>query len=233
MKIKPITPGMVIHCPKEEDVKAVLEHLDNLGYEYGRKGAIRKNMDEIPISDDVIYYIGLNETLSWGFREFAGADGEEIKVTEFSDLIEPDDSPIDSPVNSDIDSPMSAVEVLEWLEQYGGTQVAEKVFGLDSDDYVIDGGNVLDTYSPQEIVDKITAYEATKAPKPVEIEQGYRCYIDKADVGRTVDEWFMWGVDEQTAKDDVIDKALKYTKETGEQVVAGVTFICRVKEGKS
>ena len=32
MKFKEIKPGMVIHCPTEENAKELLKHLDALGY---------------------------------------------------------------------------------------------------------------------------------------------------------------------------------------------------------
>ncbi|MCD8396105.1 MAG: hypothetical protein LUD12_02770 [Lachnospiraceae bacterium] len=45
MKFKEIKPGMVIHCPTEEDARALLEHLDSLGY---RWGMTHKNLVKMP-----------------------------------------------------------------------------------------------------------------------------------------------------------------------------------------
>ncbi|MCD8124256.1 MAG: hypothetical protein LUE23_04355 [Lachnospiraceae bacterium] len=233
MKFKSITPGMVIHCPKEEDARALLEHLDELGYRWRGGGTLSKTLYD----EGSTYYLNLEPGYSYPLNIMHGCYENAIKrnidVTEFSDLIEPDsvnEPNTSSNAQSDnSNAQMSAVEVLGWLKNnYRDEHVFTEVFGK----YFRAESMLLD-YQPQEIIERITAYEAAKAPKPVEVEWGYRCYIDKSNIGRTVNEYILWGVNEQAAKDDVIDKALKYTKETGEQVIAGVTFICRVKEGKS
>ena len=72
--------------------------------------------------------------------------------------------PLDSPTE------MSAVEVLEWLNAHYSDGVYEEVFGVDlpSAEFLVEEERGL---SAQEVVDKITAYEAAKkAPKPVEVE---------------------------------------------------------------
>lgn len=218
MKFKEIKPGMVIHCPTEEDARALTEHLKEVGY------------DVPSLLIHKYYYIGDDLVVTWTDTYPVRPNAQ---ITEFSDLIESDDfSTINKNDCGDIggwtikpESPMTAVEVLEWLAKYRGKEDSRKCFGR-----MYDTDILLNQFTPEEIIQKITAYEAAKKPKPVEVESGYYCrvYTEKETVAQFTD----WGIDEQTAKDTAIDMAMKHAEEWDEPTFVDVSFVCRVKEDK-
>ncbi|MCC8163432.1 MAG: hypothetical protein LIO86_09805 [Lachnospiraceae bacterium] len=173
MKFKEIKPGMVIHCPKEEDAVALFNHLESLGYGW-LSGCL---LDDIGYtywdvySDKTGYRLSADKTDA--VAEYGDVDSYQAKgleITEFSDLIEPENSTQNS-TGEEKSTKMSAVEVLEWLRDnyrdYNG-ELFRDVFGAD---YTVSELLVKSPLGPAEVVQKITAYEAAKKEsKPVEVE---------------------------------------------------------------
>ncbi|MCD8398126.1 MAG: hypothetical protein LUD12_13275 [Lachnospiraceae bacterium] len=79
MKFKEITPGMVIHCQTKEDARALLEKLEELGYK-------DNNTIMSPRINHSRYCRIIDD---WGYQWYCEV-GKDIKITEFSDLIEPE-----------------------------------------------------------------------------------------------------------------------------------------------
>lgn len=147
----------------------------------------------------------------------------EVGYIWTDEMLKPaDDSPIDSPINSDIHSPMTAKELLQWLSEHYGDGEYRKVFGAD---YCFT--ELMAEYEDNvgEIVQKIEQYEAAKkAPRPVEVECGYRCSIYQKD---DIESYELWGVSEEAAREDAKAKAIKKVKETGKPASIEVVFTCR------
>ena len=85
MRLKEIKPGMVIHCPTEDEAEELLEYLDGLGYKWytGKKLTSAtfyefngRNTCYHVEKDFMIAFGSVNETIS-------------KSITKFSDLIEP------------------------------------------------------------------------------------------------------------------------------------------------
>lgn len=201
MKFKEIKPGMVIHCPKEEDARVLLEHLDRLGYVWCNGASICAAYSRWREHCDRTGYQILGDRK--GKITNGNVNSYLCKITEFSDLIEPENSTQNS-TGGEKSTEMSAVEVLEWLHNVDADTIY-KVFGISRLD------EALAYYEVGEIIQKITAYEtAKKAPKPVELEWvnvvkvihilpdgGKECILEKeltdgekkAPVERVLKEW--------------------------------------------
>lgn len=81
-----IKTGMVIHCPKEEDAKALYEHCDKTYY---------PNTWDTHKSDTCYHLCGVKTIQSIGYGDDDYYRTRGFSITEFSDLIEPDDYDID------------------------------------------------------------------------------------------------------------------------------------------
>ena len=84
MRLKEITPGMVIHCKNDEEKKALLEEAERLGYLW----TSRKNpIDRTFCHGNTIHFYAENEFAD--FKHITWSDYTD-GVTEFSDLILPE-----------------------------------------------------------------------------------------------------------------------------------------------
>ncbi|MCD7863601.1 MAG: hypothetical protein LUG61_08900 [Lachnospiraceae bacterium] len=252
MKFKEIDPGAVIHCPKEEDARALLEHLKELGYNIQDMHPRIEWKQEL--GEGIFYEIESNDFWSWGKKRMSYLQAGR-KITEFSDLIEPDDCDeaiekikkaayefgekmgraIDRDTldklnkafgasDEETEPPMSAEEVLGWLRDNGTTPEMVYLFGYQF------YSCLLNDYTPEEIIDKITAYEAAKkAPKPVEVEWVDVCRIYDKDSGVYITE-YEFKENEKILK---TEEALRsYIEGRNGEYYAVIERRCRVKEDK-
>lgn len=91
IKLKPIKPGMVIHCPTEEEAEELFKCLNELGYKWDSGMALesgRTNYTHHDIWKDGTCY-GIYEHGRITFGNINAFCGSKWKVVEFSDLIEP------------------------------------------------------------------------------------------------------------------------------------------------
>lgn len=89
IKLKPIKPGMVIHCPTEENAKQLLEYLDGLGYEWSSSSEKLLERTRYDVyGENTCYSVEENTEVMYSDVDYFKNEGEEI--TEFSDLIEPE-----------------------------------------------------------------------------------------------------------------------------------------------
>lgn len=89
IKLKPIEPGMVIHCPTEENAKELLKHLDELGYVWtGDKSSLLDKVYYQSYRENTCYETEENGIVFFGSKDFFEKEG--YTITEFSDLVEPD-----------------------------------------------------------------------------------------------------------------------------------------------
>ena len=88
IKLKPIEPGMVIHCPTEENAKELLKHLDELGYCWNNREELHAKTYYEMYKEDTCYEIDEEEmSIMYCYKESFIEDGKQI--VEFSDLVEP------------------------------------------------------------------------------------------------------------------------------------------------
>jgi len=285
MKFKEIKPGMVIHCPKEEDARALLEHLDRLGYvwcnganicaAYSRwhehcdrtgyqilgdregkitNGNVNSYLCKITEFSDLIeteprFKVGDKVMLHYGLdtyriydtytlnKKMLSYEGEPLTVAEIlssktyrikedngeyvwtDEMLEPVD---DSPINSDTDSPMSAAKVLMWLKM-AESKVLIDLF--DTDDMT----DLFDVYMPDDIIRKITAYEAAKKEKPVEVEYGWKVLIYDENNNLEQGEYFYFDYTKEDAESIAKKTATQYVRQTGKPYTWRVDDACRVK----
>ncbi|MCD7866825.1 MAG: hypothetical protein LUG62_01190 [Clostridiales bacterium] len=155
------------------------------------------------------------------------------------EMLEPvDDSPINSDIHSPTDSPMMAEEVLEWLSKHCGGYDMIEAFGRDKYDGAYELSELIRDFTPQEIIDKITAYEAAKkVPKPVEVEYGKLLYLSvkNADNGlyETYSSLEYWP-DERAESYEAVKKQFLsgVARETQKTARTSECDICRIKEDK-
>ncbi len=222
-----IKPGMVIHPANEDEENALLEYLESLGYRWIDDGS-PANYKPDEDAESIGIRIEPEMKISWGGRKFANV--------EFSDLIEPYEEieqlkKIMQNALLEIVKPepeMSAVEVLEWLAKYRGKMESKECFGR-----MYDTDLLLNQFTAEEIVDKITAYEAArKEPKPVEVEWVDVCRIINGYGDILVDE-VLTGSGEDI--EEKAEKAVKMYSETynDKQIHCVMERRCRVKEDEA
>ena len=85
MRLKEIKPGMVVHCKNIEEMKALLEEAERLGYRWGSTANLPTSM-AICLGSTIHFY-EKNEFTD--FKHITWSDKTE-GVTEFSDLILPE-----------------------------------------------------------------------------------------------------------------------------------------------
>ena len=85
MRLKEIKPGMVVHCKNNEEMKALLEEAERLGYRWGSTANLPTSM-AICLGSTIHFY-EKNEFTD--FKHITWSDKTE-GVTEFSDLILPE-----------------------------------------------------------------------------------------------------------------------------------------------
>lgn len=92
IKFKEIRPGMVIHCPTEENAKQLLEHLDGLGYEWSSRSEKLSERTNYGVYGENTCYL-IEQCMEVMFSSINSLKSEGYEVTEFSDLIEPELTP--------------------------------------------------------------------------------------------------------------------------------------------
>ena len=85
MRLKEIKPGMVVHCKNIEEMKALLEEAERLGYRWGSTANLPTSM-AICLGSTIHFYEKNEYT---DFKHITWSDKTE-GVTEFSDLILPE-----------------------------------------------------------------------------------------------------------------------------------------------
>ncbi len=274
-----IKEGMVIHCPKEDDAKALLEYLKELEYVWHSGDEIDSNDTRYKAyEENTCYDIGYCGNKKIVFSDISFYKSErERSITEFSDLIEPDDVDLvrrsdvmqtiekvfnnysmtwslDNPYDGlagnvpqairdiptackvkrldDEDEPaeMTAVEIVDWLaKNYYNEKIMAEAFG---DDSCLD--ELGEKLGAQEIIDKITAYEAKqKAPKPVETEWVDVCRIIKVKADGTKKCVYEEDIPNEMCLgvlDAGADILKKYISEHDGEYIATVESVCRVKK---
>lgn len=144
MKFKEIKPGMVIHCPTEEDAKVLLKRLDELGHRWSNNGERLVNKTDYDVHGECTCY-WLRETneivcghyadyQKGGYYVHYQKDG--FQITEFSDLCE-----------------LTADDLMEFYEQHEKDGTLKEIFGRESD---LSG--LLKDFTPKEIVSKIKSW---------------------------------------------------------------------------
>lgn len=89
MRLKEITPGMVIHCKNYDEKKALLEEAERLGYVW--YGTMRNPTDGINSAGNTIYFYDAGTTpLSTDYKHITHSYNADNATTEFSDLILPE-----------------------------------------------------------------------------------------------------------------------------------------------
>lgn len=157
MKLKEIKPGMVIHCITEDEANALLNHLAELGHKWisGAKLTDHNNFSDYGGT----CYVVRTFVVDYGNKDFYEQRG--YKITEFSDLIIPE---------------LTAEEVVKWIGENYTDDVFCEVFGTGYLDESMTMDELIDVYSPEEIVEKIAEWKFTHEKKEPEVEWVYRVY---------------------------------------------------------
>lgn len=150
MRLKPIKPGMVIHCKNDMEYEQLNAEVIKLGY-----GSLPcKDRANQHIVRNFVFYIE-TDGVGWEYKnEVAG------EITEFSDLIIPELSAEEESYYKGLND---AWELAKKVSRdavhggYGATACAE-IFGA-----VLSGLGIMDKFTPQEALAKIEAYEKEQA----------------------------------------------------------------------
>lgn len=134
MKFKEIKPGMVIHCPTEEDAKVLLKRLDELGY-WWNSGERLVNKTEYDVHGECTCY-RLHEIKRLEYGHYADYQKDGFQITELSDLCE-----------------LTADDLMEFYEQHEKDGTLKEIFSRESD---LSG--LLKDFTPKEIVSKIKSW---------------------------------------------------------------------------
>lgn len=89
IKFKPIEPGMVIHCPTEENANELLEYLDGLGYKWLFSSEKLLECTRYDVYGENTCY-SVEENMGVTYSDIGYFKSERYEVIEFSDLIEPE-----------------------------------------------------------------------------------------------------------------------------------------------
>lgn len=143
MKFKEIKPGMVIHCPTQENADELLKYLDELGYKWLSGRSLLKKTYYNEWVEKTCYLLEI------GFRVTYGNVDEYAEYIEFSDLIEPE---------------LTAEEALEWIGEHYFDDEYTAIFG----DYDI--SDIIKTYGKEEFKSRIAKWKADHEPKEPEVE---------------------------------------------------------------
>ena len=216
MKFKEIKPGMVIHCPTEENAKELLKHLDKLGYAWNSGSNLLKDTMYNRYKGETCYYI---ESTGITYGSIGNFQQNEFDITEFPDLLEPE---------------LTAEEVLEWLLIHYDD--CEYVAAFDNDYGLL---QLLSEKTPKEIVNGIAQWKADHEKKEPEVEWfwqgrifqiyedgGYYQIKDGAGFYDTGCEY------RESAEEYMADTLKEYCKSHEGIYIATVEHVCRVKAVK-
>ena len=153
MRLKKIKPGMVVHCKNNEEMKALLEEAERLGYRWGSTANLPTSM-AICLGSTIHFY-EKNEFTD--FKHITWSDKTK-GVTEFSDLILPE---------------LTAEEAIKINTQLCSGSCDEcplyKVDGyIDCDDLCLK--------NPEKAVDILAQWKSDHEKKEPEIEWVYRVF---------------------------------------------------------
>lgn len=212
MKFKEIKPGMVIHCPTEENAKELLKHLDELGYVWNSGSNLLKDTMYSRYKGEICYCI---ESVGITYGSIGNFRQSEFDITEFSDLLEPE---------------LTAEEAVEWLAKHYYDNEYKNAFGLD---YNMD--ELLEDMTPSEIVAKIAQWKADHEKKEPEVEWVDICrIIENLPDGRkkcVYEEEIVSELPSGGDEKEKIEEVLKrYCMEHEGNFFAVHEIICRIKE---
>lgn len=215
MKFKEIKPGMVIHCPTEENAKELLKHLDKLGYAWNSGSNLLKDTIYNRYKGETCYYI---ESTGITYGSIGNFQQNEFDITEFPDLLEPE---------------LTTEEVLEWLLIHYDD--CEYVAAFDNDYGLLE---LLSEKTPKEIVNGIAQWKADHEKKEPEVEYIWAGKILKiGDDGRysqvTDSGIFDTGCEyQESAEEYMMDELKEYCKTHEGEYVTKVFRIGRVKRNQ-
>lgn len=213
IKLKEIKPGMVIHCPTEENAKQLLEHLDGLGYEWSSSSEkLLERTNYGKYGKNTCYSVEENMEVMYSDIDYLKSEGYE--VTEFSDLIEPE---------------LTAEEVVDWLMKHYCDGKYKEAFGID-----YEFSQLRIVMKPEKIVRKIEQWKADHEKKEPELEWVDICrIIETLPDGRKrcvyeeeIKPELPYGGDE---KEEVEEVLKRYCKEHKGDFFAVHEVVCREK----
>ncbi len=257
-----IKPGMTIHCLEEEDTRALLEHLEEMGFKWNSGDLPTKRR---PLSENYnCYHLYNDMTIACDrYEYYAKWFGE---ITEFSDLIEPEPMPMlanigkwkckytDGGILEGFKCDCGHVSIIpnkycpscgKNMHDDSPMSAVEVLKWLSEHDGTptmqeVTGCMSVDSIwheDPEELIQRITAYEAAKkAPKPVEVE-----WVDVCKITEIFDDGITRVVYREELKPGTpFDKEReqteailkKYISEHEGRYIAVVERVCRVKEDK-
>ena len=153
MRLKEITPGMVIHCKKDEEMEVLLEDAEKLGYRW--RGGYKISDYKKYNTGHTIHFYGPSSSTNYNYILWSNdTDG----VTEFSDLILPE---------------LTAEEAIKInTELCAGTCDECPLYNVDGysdcDDLCIE--------NPQKAVEILAQWKANHEKKEPEVEWVYRVF---------------------------------------------------------
>lgn len=167
MKLKEIKPGMVIHCPTEEEAKELLKYLDGLGYRwFSTSEKLLESINYDAYGENMCYSIEQHMEVMYSDINYFESEGYE--VTEFSDLIEPE---------------LTIEEVLSILAEIGNLCTTNEIMCSNCPLYVKNTGtgkNLCDieefTSNERKIIEICQQWKSDHEKKEPEVEWVYRVF---------------------------------------------------------
>lgn len=210
MKLKQIKPGMVIHCPEQEQAEELLKHLSEMEYKWAG-GSKLTETNHCLYRQSTCYEI-YDIDIGYGSIEFFQKNNRP--VTEFSDLIQPE---------------LTAAEAIAWLGENYIDGEYEKVFGKD---YHFD--KLTKKFSAKEIVEKIEQhlfgeetepeYEHVDICRIIEIQQdGKRKCVQEVDIPEDA-------ISTGHGKDEIERILKEYSRTHSGRCIAVQEVVCREKQ---
>ena len=152
MRLKEIKPGYV-HCKTEEEANMLFEYLKVRGYYWASGEALTGETYFWKYKEETCYHLSLVRSLGYEKREkLKGAN-----IVELSDFIE-----------------LSAEEIIKWLcDNYTESKAMSECFGKD-----FSFMDLIENFSSETIVKKISDYVIRYEKKIPEVEWGYAVYCE-------------------------------------------------------
>lgn len=213
MRLKEIKPGLVIHCPTEEEAEKLLEYLDGLGYKWHTGKELTSATFYEFNGRNTCYYVEKDFSITFGDT------ATKEPITKFSDLIIPE---------------LTVEEVWSIASEISNMpkDIQKEIFP----DFDYSKDNFWNQYTPYEVKRRIEQWKADHEKEEPEVEWYWQgrifkedengCYYQVKDRTGFYDTGCVY---RENAEEFMANVLKEYCKTHEGNYIATAEHICRVK----
>lgn len=147
IKLKPIKPGMVIHCPTEQEANQLIKWAYKSGWHWNGGTSTEETSWE-EHQEETCYKFYEDNSITYAYTKYFVENSH--RIIEFSDLIE-----------------LTAEEALKWIGKHYFDDEYTEIFGN------YDISDIIKVYGIEEFKSRIARYKAEHGKKEPEVEWHY------------------------------------------------------------